>query len=111
MGEIRTERKIFLKTLEKAFSNSIISPSSTSPWKGGRVVECTALERRHTVIRIEGSNPSPSAKTLSHDVLKRRGIFVFIRNFPYISTGSFVSSRFTSSHTSAYRLVYKLVGK
>ena len=80
MGEIRTERKIFLKTLEKAFSNSIISPSSTSPWKGGRVVECTALERRHTVIRIEGSNPSPSAKILIPDSLKTSGISLFSRH-------------------------------
>ena len=30
-------------------------------WRGGRVVECTALEMRHTGNRIEGSNPSLSA--------------------------------------------------
>jgi hypothetical protein len=31
-------------------------------WRGGRVVECTALEMRHTGNRIGGSNPSLSAK-------------------------------------------------
>ena len=30
--------------------------------RGGRVVECTALEMRHTGNRIEGSNPSLSAR-------------------------------------------------
>jgi hypothetical protein len=30
-------------------------------WRGGRVVECTALEMRHTGNRIGGSNPSLSA--------------------------------------------------
>jgi hypothetical protein len=30
-------------------------------WTGGRVVECTALEMRHTGNRIGGSNPSLSA--------------------------------------------------
>ncbi len=33
-------------------------------WRGGRVVECTALEMRHTGNRIEGSNPSLSANLL-----------------------------------------------
>ena len=31
-------------------------------WRGGRVVECTALEMRHTRKGIGGSNPSLSAK-------------------------------------------------
>ena len=31
------------------------------PRRGGRVVECTALEMRHTGNRIGGSNPSLSA--------------------------------------------------
>src|SRR6266702_6883771 len=31
------------------------------PRRGGRAVECTALEMRHTGNRIEGSNPSLSA--------------------------------------------------
>ena len=31
-------------------------------WRGGRVVEGTGLENRHAVKRIEGSNPSFSAK-------------------------------------------------
>src|SRR5262245_61790967 len=34
-------------------------------WRGGRVVECTALEMRHTGNRIGGSNPSLSAIVLS----------------------------------------------
>jgi hypothetical protein len=29
---------------------------------GGRAVDCTALEMRHTFTGIGGSNPSPSAK-------------------------------------------------
>jgi hypothetical protein len=33
----------------------------TLVWRGGRVVECTALEMRHTGNRIGGSNPSLSA--------------------------------------------------
>jgi hypothetical protein len=33
-------------------------------WRGGRVVECTALEMRHTGNRIGGSNPSLSASDL-----------------------------------------------
>jgi hypothetical protein len=33
-----------------------------SDWRGGRVVECTGLENQHTCKRIEGSNPSLSAK-------------------------------------------------
>jgi hypothetical protein len=31
-------------------------------WRGGRVVECTALEMRHTRKGIAGSNPALSAK-------------------------------------------------
>src|SRR5258708_28821277 len=31
-------------------------------WRGGRVVECTALEMRHRCKPIGGSNPSLSAK-------------------------------------------------
>ena len=49
-----------------------------TPWKGGRVVECTALERRHTVIRIEGSNPSPSARIQKRS-LRDQTPFCFIR--------------------------------
>ena len=37
-------------------------------WRGGRVVECTALEMRHTGNRIEGSNPSLSASHSSPSV-------------------------------------------
>jgi hypothetical protein len=33
------------------------------PWRGGRVVECTALEMRHTGNRIGGSNPPLSASS------------------------------------------------
>src|SRR5450432_4682817 len=33
-------------------------------WRGGRVVECTALEMRHRCKPIGGSNPSLSATTL-----------------------------------------------
>ena len=36
-------------------------PPNTLDWRGGRVVECTALEMRHTGNRIGGSNPSLSA--------------------------------------------------
>ena len=32
-----------------------------APWRGGRVVECTALEMRHRCKPIGGSNPSLSA--------------------------------------------------
>src|SRR5579862_5408224 len=37
------------------------STAPLRPWRGGRVVECTALEMRHTGNRIGGSNPSLSA--------------------------------------------------
>ncbi len=39
-------------------------PRITAPtrlWRGGRVVECTALEMRHTCKGIVGSNPTLSA--------------------------------------------------
>src|SRR5260370_36752603 len=36
------------------------------PRRGGRVVECTALEMRHTGNRIGGSNPSLSANSSSN---------------------------------------------
>ena len=35
-----------------------------APWRGGRVVECTALEMRHRCKPIGGSNPSLSARYL-----------------------------------------------
>src|SRR5215831_2874234 len=41
-------------------------------WRGGRVVECTALEMRHTGNRIGGSNPSLSASA-SPERLTRYG--------------------------------------
>ena len=37
-------------------------PPVLAPWRGGRVVECTALEMRHRCKPIGGSNPSLSAK-------------------------------------------------
>ena len=37
-------------------------------WRGGRVVECTALEMRHRCKPIGGSNPSLSAKVLAHQI-------------------------------------------
>jgi hypothetical protein len=40
-------------------------------WRGGRVVECTALEMRHTGNRIGGSNPSLSASILFSVVRSR----------------------------------------
>jgi hypothetical protein len=40
-------------------------PRFGAPWRGGRVVECTALEMRHRCKPIGGSNPSLSA-TLRH---------------------------------------------
>ena len=45
--------------------------------RGGRVVECTALEMRHTGNRIEGSNPSLSATDLSTAVHKRPLVSTF----------------------------------
>jgi hypothetical protein len=36
-------------------------PRFGAPWRGGRVVECTALEMRHRCKPIGGSNPSLSA--------------------------------------------------
>src|SRR6185437_5096392 len=36
-----------------------------APWRGGRVVECTALEMRHRCKPIGGSNPSLSANLLN----------------------------------------------
>jgi hypothetical protein len=42
-------------------------------WRGGRVVECTALEMRHTGNRIGGSNPSLSA-TLRREHTESGGI-------------------------------------
>jgi hypothetical protein len=46
--------------------------------RGGRVVECTALEMRHTGNRIGGSNPSLSAK-FEHDHAYSRGSIQAIR--------------------------------
>ena len=39
-------------------------------WRGGRVVECTALEMRHTGNRIGGSNPSLSANDLYNTLIR-----------------------------------------
>lgn len=39
-------------------------PLTTARRRGGRVVECTALEMRHTCKGIVGSNPTLSAITL-----------------------------------------------
>ena len=36
--------------------------------RDGRVVECTALERRHTRKGIQGSNPCLSAKTIYNHI-------------------------------------------
>lgn len=38
-------------------------PRFLAPWRGGRVVDCTALEMRHRCKPIGGSNPSLSAKS------------------------------------------------
>ena len=38
------------------------NPVLTTNWRDGRVVEYTALEKRHTVKGIWGSNPCLSAK-------------------------------------------------
>jgi hypothetical protein len=44
----------------------LIAPAATKYLgRGGRVVECTALEMRHTREGIEGSNPSLSARNAS----------------------------------------------
>lgn len=42
-------------------STGTVPPPRTAPRRGGRVVECTALEMRHTRKGIGGSNPSLSA--------------------------------------------------
>ncbi len=39
------------------------------PRRGGRAVECTALEMRHTRKSIEGSNPSLSASLAQTEIL------------------------------------------
>ena len=39
-------------------------PRVLAPWRGGRVVDCTALEMRHGCKPIGGSNPPLSAITL-----------------------------------------------
>ena len=49
----------------------LIQPRSWRLWRGGRVVECTALEMRHTGNRIGGSNPSLSATPPDFSVLSR----------------------------------------
>ena len=40
--------------------------------RGGRVVECAALEMRYTGNRIEGSNPSLSATDLNTELRRSR---------------------------------------
>jgi hypothetical protein len=42
-------------------------PRVGAPWRGGRVVECTALEMRHRCKPIGGSNPSLSAILLKYN--------------------------------------------
>jgi hypothetical protein len=44
-------------------------------WRGGRVVECTALEMRHRCKPIGGSNPSLSANG-SKQVVDKYGFFL-----------------------------------
>lgn len=41
-------------------------PLTTARRRGGRVVECTALEMRHTCKGIVGSNPTLSAILQNH---------------------------------------------
>jgi hypothetical protein len=48
---------------------------------GGRVVEGTGLENRQTRKRLEGSNPSPSAKSRAK-LLKNSGYFLSLRLIP-----------------------------
>jgi hypothetical protein len=45
-------------------SRATLNPVSKHLRRGGRVVECTALEMRHTGNRIGGSNPSLSANQI-----------------------------------------------
>src|ERR1700710_1573569 len=49
-------------------------------WRGGRVVECTALEMRHRCKPIGGSNPSLSA-TEAMISLEKISYQVFSRDF------------------------------
>src|SRR5450631_4060573 len=55
-------------------------------WRGGRVVECTALEMRHRCKPIGGSNPSLSAKQSSHTsdltALSKRALRVAPKSVP-----------------------------
>src|SRR6185436_18505855 len=44
-------------------------------WRGGRVVECTALEMRHTGNRIGGSNPSLSASLVNLENMQEKCAF------------------------------------
>ena len=55
------------------YGPSRIDPGRSAPGlrRGGRVVECTALEMRHGRKSIGGSNPSLSANQLSAAVHRR----------------------------------------
>src|SRR5207244_12022458 len=61
------------------------------PRRGGRVVDCTALEMRHTGNRIGGSNPSLSATTKKFAQLRYffasliRSTFAVARRHPTLS--------------------------
>ena len=82
------ELKKFFKNIVKFLSKVFAFPENLriipilarrkTPWKGGRVVECTALERRHTVIRIEGSNPSPSARIQKSSLRNQTAFSLYI---------------------------------
>ena len=48
----------------KYFNNFLVLifiRAETKRWRGGRVVECTGLENRHTLAGIGSSNLPPSA--------------------------------------------------
>jgi hypothetical protein len=68
--------------LELAPTTGGFSPD-LAPWRGGRVVECTALEMRHRCKPIGGSNPSLSATTL----------FSIVRHHPKFLAKSAIYSR------------------
>ncbi len=56
-------RKVSVAVMDRALAPDPASVPACRDcaWRGGRVVECTALEMRHTREGIVGSNPTLSA--------------------------------------------------
>lgn len=64
-------------------------------WRGGRVVECTALEMRHRCKPIGGSNPSLSATAKPLKLLKYRLLdrVMYPLVYPSIQHASYVTKK------------------